>query len=122
MTATRTSAFVAFATLLAALLAATCAEARVLVERDMFSSSPSNAAPYGEQGSRSALGDGPYRSRADPLAGPSQVEDDEDLPLEELVDAQVYSESRDDDDDGDAEGAAVERSPVLLRESLPRLR
>ena len=111
MTATRTSAFVAFATLLAALLAATCAEARVLVERDMFSSSPSNAAPYGEQGSRSALGDGPYRSRADPLAGPSQVEDDEDLPLEELVDAQVYSESRDDDDDGDAEGAAVERSP-----------
>ena len=111
MTATRTSAFVAFATLLAALLAATCAEARVLVERDMFSSSPSNAAPYGEQGSRSALGDGPYRSRADPLAGPSQVEDDEDLPLEELVDAQVYSESRDDDDDGDAEEAAVERSP-----------
>ena len=111
MTATRTSAFVAFATLLAALLAATCAEARVLVERDMFSSSPSNAAPYGEQGSRSALGDGPYRSRADPLAGPSQVEDDEDLPLEELVDAQVYSESRDDDDDGDGEEAAVERSP-----------
>ena len=111
MTATRTSAFVAFATLLAALLAATCAEARVLVERDMFSSSPSNAAPYGEQGSRFPLGDGPYRSRADPLAGSSQVEDDEDLPLEELVDAQVYSESRDDDDAGDAEEAAVERSP-----------
>ena len=111
MTVTRTFAFAAFATLLAAFLAATCAEARVLVERDGFSSSPSNVAPYGEQGSRSALGDGAYRSRADALAGPAQSEDDEDLPLEELVDAQASSESRDDDEDDDEDGDARADAP-----------